>query len=61
MKFQYWKSEKDGQWYWHLIATNSRILAVGGEGFNNENDLKSSVNLIRNGCTTSIVEKLSER
>lgn len=61
MKFQYWKSKKDGQWYWHLIASNNRILATGGEGFENENDLKASVNLIRNGSATSMVQKLSER
>lgn len=61
MKFQYWRSKKDGQWYWHLISTNQKILAVGGEGFVNENDLKSSINLVRNGATTSIVQKLSER
>jgi len=26
-KFEFWQSEKDGQWYFHLIAPNGEVVA----------------------------------
>lgn len=33
MKVHFKKSPKNGEWYWHLKATNGKIIASGGEGF----------------------------
>jgi uncharacterized protein YegP (UPF0339 family) len=27
MEYEYWKSSKDGNWYWHLKAANGEIVA----------------------------------
>jgi hypothetical protein len=31
-KFQYWQSEKDNKWYFHLKASNGRII-LGSQGY----------------------------
>jgi len=46
MKYFYWKSEANGQWYWHLKAKNGRVIASGG-GFNNKQNVKESIRLVR--------------
>lgn len=39
-KFRYWKSTKDGLFYWNVInIKNGKILADGGEGYANRVDL----------------------
>jgi len=35
---QYWRSEKDGQWYWRRWTPNNRSIADGG-GYNDEDNL----------------------
>ena len=27
MKYEYWKSQKDSQWYWHLKGRNGEIVS----------------------------------
>ena len=33
MKIQFYKSKKNGQWYWRAIAKNGRKVAGGCEGY----------------------------
>lgn len=33
LRFEYWKSRKNNEWYWRVVAKNGRIVAVGGESF----------------------------
>lgn len=33
MKIQFYKSKKNGQWYWRAIARNGRKVAGGCEGY----------------------------
>lgn len=33
MKIQFYKSKKNGQWYWRAIARNGRKVAGGAEGY----------------------------
>ena len=30
VRFEYWQSEEDGQWYFHLIAPNGGVLVHSG-------------------------------
>ncbi len=35
LRFEYWRSIPDGQWYWHLKSGNGEIIAQG-EGYRRE-------------------------
>jgi uncharacterized protein YegP (UPF0339 family) len=39
-KIEYWQT--GNSWYWHLVASNGRILADGG-GHNTERDMLDSL------------------
>jgi uncharacterized protein YegP (UPF0339 family) len=56
MKFIYWKSTEDGQWYWHLKATNGKIIAQG-EGYKRKGDLLQTIARIQKCSTAKIVEQ----
>jgi uncharacterized protein YegP (UPF0339 family) len=45
MYFQMFKGQ-NGQWYWHLKASNNRIVATGGEGYHNEQDCLHAIGLV---------------
>lgn len=47
MEFQYWKSNKNGQWYWHLVSANNKIIADGAEGYQNKADCLRGIDLVR--------------
>lgn len=47
MKFEYWQSTKNRNWYWHLLAGNNQVIAQG-EGYVNKADCEHVINLIRN-------------
>jgi uncharacterized protein YegP (UPF0339 family) len=49
MKFIYWKSDNDGQWYWHLRASNGKIIAQG-EGYRRKRDLLHTIARIQKCC-----------
>ena len=38
MKIQFYKSKKNGQWYWRAVARNGKKVAGGSEGYHNRND-----------------------
>ena len=47
-RFAYFQSTEDGQWYWRLQAAgNNETLAVGGEGFVSEGNVKRSIENVR--------------
>jgi uncharacterized protein YegP (UPF0339 family) len=54
MKFIFWKSDKDGQWYWHLRATNGKIIAQG-EGYKRRSDLLKTIARIQKCAAAKIV------
>lgn len=33
MRIQFYKSKKNGQWYWRAVARNGRKVAGGAEGY----------------------------
>ena len=44
--FFYVYKGKDGQWYWRFYALNNQIIAVGGEGYENQADCVAGLNLV---------------
>lgn len=46
MKIQIYRSKKNNQLGWRLIARNGKKIACGGETFHNEKDLQKSVSLV---------------
>jgi uncharacterized protein YegP (UPF0339 family) len=38
MKIQFYKSKKNGQWYWRAVARNGKKVAGGCEGYFNKKD-----------------------
>ncbi|QDT52428.1 hypothetical protein Pan44_04390 [Caulifigura coniformis] len=46
MVYYYWLA-KNGNWYWHLKASNGRIIADGAEGYTNENDCLAGISLVQ--------------
>ena len=51
MKITYFQGT-DKQWYWHLTAKNSHIIAVGGEGYASRRNVLRAVNRFKSllGC-----------
>ncbi|MFZ5494731.1 MAG: YegP family protein [Verrucomicrobiota bacterium] len=47
MKYEYWKSKANSNWYWHLKAANGKIIATGGEGYNNKADALAAIKLVK--------------
>jgi uncharacterized protein YegP (UPF0339 family) len=54
MKFEIYE-DKRGEYRWRLIATNAKILADSGEGYNDVNECKIAVERIRGGAAQAIV------
>lgn len=39
---------RDGKWYWHIVASNGKIIADGGEGYCSKSNAKRALrNLIK--------------
>lgn len=54
------KMFKPRQYYWRAIHENGRIVAIGGEGYNNKEDCKTSwrrLKIALNGNDFEIIEK----
>jgi uncharacterized protein YegP (UPF0339 family) len=50
MKYEYWKSDKNGNWYWHLKAGNNQIIA-NGEGYKNKADVLAVIKLVKGSAS----------
>jgi uncharacterized protein YegP (UPF0339 family) len=47
MGFTIYQSERDGLWYWHIKSANGRIIADGGEGYENKTDAQTGAALAK--------------
>ena len=56
MKFQYWKSSRNGEWYWRLRADNGEPIAAGGEGYKSKADCLHGINLVKSAGNAEVVE-----
>lgn len=46
VRFEYWQSEEDGQWYFHLIAPNGGVLVHSGT-YDTEDDCLEGIEQVR--------------
>jgi len=51
-KFEYWESKKDGQWYFHLKATNGEIIAQS-QGYTTKENCITGMDSIKNNANTA--------
>lgn len=58
MTYYYWK-DASGQWRWHLMAANNRIIANSGEAYHNEQDCLHAIQLVK-GSTNAPVQKIQK-
>jgi len=56
MTYYYWK-DASGQWRWHLVAANNRIIANSGESYHNEQDCLAAINLIKSSNNAPVKKK----
>jgi uncharacterized protein YegP (UPF0339 family) len=56
--FQVWKSDEDGQWYWHLRAKNGEIVADGAEGYSSYDKAVEGIQDVCICCQNAEVEEL---
>lgn len=38
----FWRSESNGQWYWHVQHVNGKVVCQG-EGYENESDMHDTL------------------
>jgi len=48
-KFEIWKSEEDGQWYWHLKAVRGGHVLAHSEGYTRSDSARDTVISIAKG------------
>jgi len=46
-RFEYFQSDNDNKWYWMLRATNNEPMAIGGEGFSDEQSVIKNIENVR--------------
>lgn len=51
-KFEYWQSNKNGQWYFHLKATNGEIIA-NSQGYTTKENCINGIQSIKNNANTA--------
>ena len=56
MTYKYWK-DSNGQWRWHLLAGNNRIIASSGESYWNESDCVSAIELVKRSGGAPVEKK----
>ena len=53
-RFEFWKSEKDGQWYFHLIAPNGEIVAQS-QGYASKDNCINGIKAVKEYAATAII------
>ena len=56
MKFEYWKSANNNNWYWHLKAANGEKIAQS-EGYASKQGCLNSIELVKSCKNAEVVEK----
>lgn len=56
MKFEYWKSPTNHQWYWHLRAANGEPIA-SGEGYTTKESCLAAIALIQSSHRATVAER----
>lgn len=44
-----------GQWHWHLLASDGRVIAASGQGFKTKKECVAAIELVRHAQEARIV------
>jgi uncharacterized protein YegP (UPF0339 family) len=55
MKFVVFK-DTNGQYRWRFVSSNSRIVAISGEGYINKSDCLAGIELVKKHAGTAAIE-----
>ena len=54
--FEFFKSKKDGEWYWRLKDSDGDIIAIGGEGFKSRSNVEASIENFSSECCRASIK-----
>lgn len=54
MKYEYWKSSTNRQWYWHLKAANGERIAQG-EGYKTKAACLHAIDLVKGSGAAPVI------
>ena len=55
MQYHVYK-DLNGQWRWRLLAANNRIIADSAEGYWNQSDCVSGINLVKGSSQAPVYQ-----
>lgn len=58
-KFFLWRSDKDGNWYWHLKSMLNGNIICWAEGYSSKQAALESIEWVRDNAMDSSIEYLS--
>ena len=53
MKYQFWKSDRNKQWCWHLKADNGETIAQG-ESYKERRDVEHVIRLLKSSADAPV-------
>jgi len=53
-KFEFWHSDKDGLWYFHLLAPNGEIVAQS-QGYSSKDNCINGIKAVKLYAPTAII------
>jgi uncharacterized protein YegP (UPF0339 family) len=56
MTFYYWEDAR-GEWRWHLVGANLRVIAISPAGYANESDCLDAIILVKSAKDAPIVKR----
>ena len=56
MEYEYYQSAKNQKWYWRLKASNGKIIADGGQGYDNKADCLHGIDLVKGSANAKVTE-----
>jgi uncharacterized protein YegP (UPF0339 family) len=59
MEFKVWRSAKNKEWYWTLVASNGEKIGASGEGYKNKADCLHILGRIKEGAAAAPIEELA--
>jgi uncharacterized protein YegP (UPF0339 family) len=59
-KFEYWKSKKDGMWYFHLKAPNGEVI-VDSEGYTTKDNCVFGIESVKKNAPTAFVDEIEDQ
>jgi uncharacterized protein YegP (UPF0339 family) len=53
--YKYWKSHKDGKYYWHYQSPNGEIVCCSGQGLKSAKACKKAINCMKRTLFAGVV------